>query len=95
MALEAQQSPFILRPPKYAWLETMNTFPEKLTKKRLKESEKKKILDWSLYPHLYQNVMGSITGQDPTSIQVSWKSAQQFLCYHLDKPTNQWTQLKA
>lgn len=42
MALKAQQSPFVLCTPKYAWLETMNTFPEKLTKKCLKESEKKK-----------------------------------------------------
>lgn len=43
MALKAQQSPFVLCTPKYAWLETMNTFPEKLTKKCLKESEKKNL----------------------------------------------------
>lgn len=94
MALKAQQSPFVLCTPKYAWLETMNTFPEKLTKKCLKESEKKN-LGLVILSTFAPKRNGSIPGQDPTSIYVSWKSAQQFLCYHLDKPTNQWTQLKA
>ena len=33
--------------------------------------------------------MGSILGQDPSSVQVSRKSVQQFLCNPAHKPTNQ------
>lgn len=42
---------------------------------------RKTIMDASLYLYPHQNVMGSILGQDPSPIQVLWKSVQYFFFY--------------
>lgn len=47
-----------------------------------------KTLDLTLHLKLRQRFMWSIVGQDPSSFQVSWKSAQ-FSCNTADKTTNQ------
>ena len=54
----------------------------------VKEQENKKIPDLSFYPDLHHKLMGFIPDRDPSSIQVSWKSVQQFLCNLDHKPTN-------
>ena len=45
----------------------------------------------SLYVKLQQKLTGSNLGRDVSSIQVSWKSLQQFSCNPAEKPTNEWT----
>lgn len=35
-----------------------------------------------------QKLTGSVLGRDTSSIQITWKSIWQFLCYPSDKPTN-------
>lgn len=51
------------------------------------------LLDPSLYPDLHQQLVGSILGQEPSSIQASEKSVQLFLCDLADNPTNQQTNM--
>ena len=46
------------------------------------------MLKWNKIPGPHQKLMGSILGQDPSSIQVSSKSVKQFLCNPADKQTN-------
>ena len=52
--------------------------------------ERKEILDPSHYLDPHQKLMGSIVGQEPSSIQESWKPVQEFLCNPADdQPINQ------
>lgn len=45
-----------------------------------KGRKSEKNLDSSLYPDQHQKLIGSFLGRDPSSVQVSWKSVQHFLC---------------
>lgn len=54
-------------------------FPEKfkfISAHNVKESEKKIILDLSLYSDQHQKLKGSVLDPDTSSIQVSWKYVQ-------------------
>ena len=83
------------------FMKTHASFPEKLTEYHkhcytvsctVKESEKI-FPDPSLYQDQHQNLMGSILGRHPSSVQVLWKSVQEFSCHPADKPTNQPTNI--
>lgn len=56
----------------------------------VKERNLKKI-NLSFYPDSHQKLLGSIWGQDPSSIQVLWLSILQFLCKSAEEPTTQQT----
>lgn len=45
-------------------------------------------LDPSFYPYAHRNLMESFLGQDPSYIQVSWKSTQFCVILLPNKPTD-------